>query len=117
MLELLAYRVDVAATGREAVEAVGRARYDFILMDCQMPDLDGFEATQTIRESVYRTIPIIALTANALQGDRERCLEAGMDDYLSKPFNQAQLQDVLQRWLGKTSEVGEIGTEEQRQAA
>ena len=117
MLELLDCRVDVAATGREAVEAVGRVQYDLILMDCQMPDLDGFEATQTIRASTQRTIPIIALTANALQGDRERCLEAGMDDYLSKPFNQARLQDVLRRWLGKTSEVGELRGEEQRQAA
>ena len=114
MLELLGHQVDIVETGRKAVEAVGQTSYDLILMDCQMPDLDGFEATQMIRNSEQRHIPIIALTANALEGDREHCLAAGMDDYLSKPFRQDQLRDMLNRWLGQTSQAAEI---EERQAA
>jgi len=107
MLELLGYQVAVANNGREAIEALTRATYDLIFMDCQMPEIDGFEATKLIRaqeatgSSVVSQlhIPIIALTANAMSGDRERCLAAGMDDYLSKPFTQEKLTAVLTRWL------------------
>lgn len=104
MLELLGCHVDLAANGQQAVEAVSTQHYDLVFMDCQMPVLDGFAATAAIRrhEASARTgrhIPIIALTANAMDGDRERCLEAGMDDYLSKPFTQENLQDALQRWM------------------
>ncbi|MCH7820895.1 MAG: response regulator [Proteobacteria bacterium] len=99
MLVELGCRVTVAKNGREAVAEFERDSWDAVLMDCQMPEMDGYEATRVIRRleasrKDSRT-PIIALTANALQGDRERCLEAGMDDYLSKPFNLASLQDML----------------------
>jgi CheY-like chemotaxis protein len=103
LLEKLGCRVDVAANGREAVEMVGLLPYDAIFMDCQMPEMDGFEATQEIRRregtSVHR--PIIAMTANAMQGDRERCLDSGMDDYISKPIRKADLTEALARHLAK----------------
>jgi two-component system, sensor histidine kinase len=97
--------VETAANGYEALDRVQRTTYDLILMDCQMPQLDGFDATRAIRASEAqqparaRHIPIIALTANALNGDRERCLAAGMDDYLAKPFTHEQLSIALSRWL------------------
>ena len=100
ILERLGFAVDVAATGNEAVAAVGQHTYDAILMDGQMPQTDGFEATRVIRamEGTHHT-PIIALTASAMQGDRERCLAAGMDDYVSKPVSPEQLEAVLLRWV------------------
>ena len=101
LLEKLGCRVDVAGNGREGVEMTSLLPYDAIFMDCQMPEMDGFEATQEIRRregsSVHR--PIIAMTANAMQGDRERCLDAGMDDYVSKPMRKADLIDALKRYL------------------
>ena len=94
---------DSARDGREAVDAVQRSRYDVVLMDCQMPEMDGYEATHEIRvrESVMRRprLPIVAMTANAMAGDRERCIDAGMDDYVAKPLDSGQLTDVLQRWI------------------
>jgi PAS domain S-box-containing protein len=145
MLEKLGYRVDVAGNGREAVEALERIPYALVFMDCQMPEMDGFHATRTIREreallvkrlpaaclpehrqataaaqageasesgdeirftndarhGTHR-VPIIAMTANAMQEDRERCLAEGMDDYVSKPVSAQSLQAVLQRWLPET---------------
>jgi two-component system, sensor histidine kinase and response regulator len=102
LLEKKGHRVDVVANGREAVDAVTRVGYDLVLMDVQMPEMDGLEATREIRATdrpdVAR-IPIIALTANAMQGDQERCLSAGMDDYLSKPVKPADLTSALDRWL------------------
>ena len=102
MLEGLGQRADFAADGRETIEAWERSHYDVILMDCQMPGVDGFEATREIRrrEQARGTLPsgrirIVAQTANALKGDRERCLAAGMDGYLSKPFTMEQLRDAL----------------------
>ena len=113
MLENLSYRVVVVTNGREAIEALERQSYDVILMDCQMPEVDGYDASRTIRESeALRNsessqspvhIPIIAVTAHAYQADQERCLVAGMDDYLAKPFNQEQLKVVLERWLPGTN--------------
>ncbi|HYA17328.1 MAG TPA: response regulator [Bryobacteraceae bacterium] len=99
MLKKLGYAVDVAGNGREAVEASSRAPYAAILMDCQMPEMDGFEATRNIRErDGGSAIPIIALTANALPGEKERCLAAGMNDYLAKPINRELLAEKLAAW-------------------
>jgi signal transduction histidine kinase/DNA-binding response OmpR family regulator/HPt (histidine-containing phosphotransfer) domain-containing protein len=101
MLEAAGVRVTLARDGREAVESAARDRPDLILMDCMMPHMDGFEATAVIRqaEGSRTRVPIVALTANAMEGDRERCLAAGMDDYLSKPFTRAGLIGALARWL------------------
>ena len=97
-------RVASVESGRQAVEAWGSTRFDLVLMDWQMADMDGCEATRRIRAmpSVHR-VPIIALTASAMEGDRERCLAAGMDDYLAKPYTHADLCAVLQRWLASTA--------------
>ncbi len=102
MLAKYGCRVDVAANGREAVELYGQLPYDVVFMDCQMPEMDGFEATAEIRrlEGDGRHTPIVALTANAMSGDRERCLEAGMDDFISKPIKEEALAAALQRWAG-----------------
>ncbi|WP_447970893.1 response regulator [Nitrospira sp. M1] len=110
MLERLGHRPDVVANGLEAIEALSRKSYDLILMDGQMPEMDGYEASRQIREREHagqlplaghkaQHIPIIALTANAMQGDREKCLAAGMDDYLAKPMKSDQLAHVLDKWL------------------
>ena len=101
-LEQLGCRVDVAPNGREALDACGRVAYDLVLMDCQMPEMDGFAATTAIRAHEASTgehLPIVAMTANAMQGDRERCLAVGMDDYLSKPMKSADLGAMLQQWV------------------
>jgi PAS domain S-box-containing protein len=105
----LGYALHIVSNGQEAVQAVEAAEarhmlaYAAVLMDCQMPILDGFEATDLIRKGEQLSgehIPIIAMTANAMQGDRERCLSAGMDDYISKPINPEQLRDLLHLWAG-----------------
>ena len=94
---------DVAVNGREALHAWERGDYDLILMDCRMPEMDGFEATDEIRrrEAGRSRIPIIALTAHAIKGDRERCLSAGMDDHLSKPVDPDQLHEAIAHWSGR----------------
>jgi two-component system, sensor histidine kinase and response regulator len=103
MLESLGCAIDAAENGRLAIEAMNTSAYDAVLMDCQMPVMDGLTATGEIRRreqtSGAARVPIIALTANAMEGDRERCLAAGMDDFLSKPFTQQQLATLLRRWL------------------
>lgn len=104
MLDMLGHFVQAVENGRLAVEAVSRERFDLILMDCQMPEMDGFAATAAIRQREreaqdHHHVPIIALTANAMEGDRTRCLAAGMDDYLAKPFTMAQLSAILTQWL------------------
>jgi signal transduction histidine kinase/DNA-binding response OmpR family regulator len=112
MLEKIGCRVDVAANGREATEMVEILPYDVIFMDCQMPEMDGYEATAAIRsrtETICK-LPIIAMTANVLKGEREGCLEAGMDDYISKPVTLQDFDTMLQRWV-PAAETSSIATE------
>jgi CheY-like chemotaxis protein len=106
MVERLGYTGDVATTGAEAVNMLSKGHYDAVLMDCQMPEMDGYEASRRIRhdERGGRRVPIIAMTADAQSGERERCLAAGMDDYVSKPVKLHVVAAVLERWLA-TSEV------------
>jgi CheY-like chemotaxis protein len=101
MLETLGLRTDVASSGREAVEMSALVPYDLILMDCQMPEMDGYEATREIRrrDGETRPVAVIAITADAMAGSRERCLAAGMDDYISKPVRLEELCRALGRWL------------------
>jgi len=101
VLNKLGYQVDVVENGAEAVRAAASGRYAVVLMDCQMPEMDGFEATAAIRSAERgsgRHLPIVAMTANAIEGDRERCIAAGMDDYIPKPINADRLRDVLAIW-------------------
>ena len=103
MLLKLGAALEIANNGKEAVEKVCQNAYDLILMDCQMPVMDGFEATTEIRklDNAKGTIPIIAMTANALKGDRDQCLDAGMDDYLCKPINKSVLANTILKWVKK----------------
>ena len=101
MLEKRGCRVDVVANGLEAVEAVTRIAYDCVFMDCQMPEMDGYVATSMIRQREALTgahMPIIAMTANTMERDREQCLAAGMDDYISKPVEPHELAAAIQKW-------------------
>ncbi len=107
MLRSLGYRVSLVGDGAQAVHQVSQQRYSAILMDCRLPIMDGYEATRQIRRLPgCSELPIIALTANALQGDREACLQSGMNDYLAKPFKRADLQRILQRWLPPRPSTG-----------
>ena len=104
ILDTMGIGYEIASNGLEAIDAVAENTYDVILMDCQMPEMDGFEATRKIRENEEETgqetrVPIVALTANAIRGDRERCLEAGMDDYLSKPIDPERLLETIGEYL------------------
>jgi CheY-like chemotaxis protein/HPt (histidine-containing phosphotransfer) domain-containing protein len=94
----LGYKAEAVANGAEALEALQQGGYDLVLMDCEMPVMDGYEATHRLREAGNSLLPIIALTANAMSGDRDRCIRAGMNDFLSKPVEMAQLADVLAKW-------------------
>ena len=109
LLEKLGYQVDGVSDGKEAMEAVTRISYAAVFMDCQMPEMDGYEATQEIRRGealgVRRHMPIIAMTANTMKGDREKCLAAGMDDFVSKPVELEGLEQVLERWVGRKEPV------------
>jgi CheY-like chemotaxis protein len=104
LVEKMGYATEVVSDGRQAVDAVAHRRFDLILMDCQMPELDGLSATAEIRamEGEVRYTPIIAMTANAMRGDRERCLDAGMNDYVSKPVVYETLHSVLSYWLSRS---------------
>jgi CheY-like chemotaxis protein len=101
LLAQLGVEVEMAANGEEAIEALRGTHFDLVLMDCQMPVMDGFEATRRIRDRASGVlnplVPIVAMTANAMRGDRERCLDAGMSDYLSKPVNPVELAAAVKR--------------------
>ena len=103
ILQIQGYSVSVANNGREALDAYAQGAFDLILMDCHMPEMDGFEATMEIRRREQaaggRRVPIVALTANAMAQDREECLNAGMDDHLAKPFSMQTMQEMLDRWI------------------
>jgi len=117
MLEGLGYQAGLASNGFEALQRLAEAKYDLVLMDCQMPEMDGYEATRRIRAEETETaarsgatpehLTVVALTAHAMVGDREVCLAAGMDDYLTKPFTQDALAEVLGRWLPEEPSDGE----------
>ena len=116
MLEQLGCEVDLVDTGQGAVDAAGRNSYGLIFMDCQMPVMDGYQATEEIRKQELqagtRHTPIIALTAHAMKGDRDRCLSSGMDDYLSKPFKEKDLITILNQWLsGESAEVDSLSVD------
>jgi len=101
LLEKMGHSVHVAANGLEALAALPSGDYHLVLMDCQMPEMDGFEATRRIRSSGadWADITIVAMTANAMNGDRERCLQSGMDDYMTKPITAEAFREMVTRWL------------------
>jgi CheY-like chemotaxis protein/HPt (histidine-containing phosphotransfer) domain-containing protein len=109
ILEKLGFHADIAVNGRAAIDALRKHPYDLILMDCQMPEMDGFEATRCIRSGQHGVlnpqIPVIAMTANALKGDREICIKAGMNDYLTKPVLPDKLAEALEKWLKKSKDI------------
>jgi CheY-like chemotaxis protein len=100
MLSMLGCRVEVACNGAEALDMIQRKEYDLVCMDCQMPEMDGYEATRRIRALPGRVsrVPIVAMTANALSGDRQACLDAGMDDFLCKPISKSMLGEMLEKF-------------------
>jgi len=105
MLEKIGLKATLADTGVEALKLLNEQSFDLVLMDCQMPEMDGFDATREIRKLDIKAlnqqaIPVVAMTANVMSGDRERCLEVGMDDYIGKPVQREQLASVLEKWLG-----------------
>jgi len=106
MLRKMGFRADVVADGQEAINALQMIPYDLVLMDCQMPEMDGFEATRCIRQEGSKAlnprITIIAMTALAMQGDREKCIQAGMNDFIAKPVQQKELAEIIARWLAIT---------------
>lgn len=99
LLKKMGYHIDVADNGQLAIEALEQRHYDLVLMDCQMPVMDGFETTQRIRKNPeWRELPVIAVTANVMQGDRDDCFACGMNDYITKPYNRSQLSAAIRRW-------------------
>ena len=113
-LQMLGYTADAAANGFQALEALSKIAYDVVLMDCQMPEMDGYEATREIRrrEGESRHTTIIAMTDNAIAGNRERCFQSGMDDYINKPARQEDLAAMLAHWTQSTSEETNAAADE-----
>ncbi|MDR2707046.1 MAG: response regulator [Planctomycetaceae bacterium] len=107
MLRALGHQVDVAENGIQALESMHKKEYDLVFMDCQMPEMDGYQCTRQLRKTLdmmnNHDVPVIAMTAHAMTGDREKCLAAGMDDYISKPIDSEQLREIVFRWHGKRS--------------
>jgi CheY-like chemotaxis protein/HPt (histidine-containing phosphotransfer) domain-containing protein len=106
IIQRLGVRVDVAGNGKEVLELLDLLPYDLVFMDCEMPEVDGYAATAEIRRRNVggRRVPIVAMTAHAMQGDREQCLAAGMDDYVTKPVNPATIEAVIRRWVHATQD-------------
>lgn len=109
MIRKMGYEVDIVANGQETINALQLIPYNLVLMDCQMPEMDGFEATRRIRQEgsmvLNPNIPIIAMTASAMSGDREKCIRAGMDDFIAKPVRKEELEEMLTRWLSEKNHV------------
>ncbi|GFR95542.1 histidine kinase [Elysia marginata] len=100
MLEQLGYQVTTARNGQQCLDRCQKALFDLVLMDCNMPVMDGYEACRQLRNNAKTCdIPVVALTANALSHDRERCYRAGMQDYIAKPFDRSTLKQTLEKWL------------------
>jgi CheY-like chemotaxis protein len=103
----MGFRADVVANGQEAVNALETIPYDLVFMDCHMPEMDGFEATRCIRQQGSKAlnphIPIVAMTASTMQGDRDKCIQAGMNDFIAKPVQIKELAEMLARWLAITT--------------
>ncbi len=103
IMSKMGFQADVAQNGREAIEILSQAAYDLVFMDCQMPVLDGYEATRIIRGETSRTInpgvPIVAMTAHAMEGAREECIAAGMDDYIAKPVTPDAIAEMIRKWV------------------
>ena len=117
MLEQLGCQVVAVEHGRDAVAKTECAQFDLVLMDCQMPEMDGFSASKAIRDGEQRTgrhVPIVALTAHAMGGDRERCLAAGMDDYMTKPFTQGELGNMIQRWVQRPGDEAALTSDQSK---
>jgi signal transduction histidine kinase/ActR/RegA family two-component response regulator/HPt (histidine-containing phosphotransfer) domain-containing protein len=106
LLESLDCTVTVASTGAEALELLGRESFDLVFMDCQLPGMNGYETTRRMRTVLHRYIPVVAITANAMVDDKQRCLDAGMDDFLPKPFTKSVLSDLLCKWLVPGANAG-----------
>ncbi len=120
MLTKWGHRVSVAGNGRQAIAAVNAQPFDLVLMDVQMPEMDGLEATQIIRQQERTTgkhLPIIALTAHAMKGDRDRCLEVGMDSYVTKPIRSKELSRVIREVMGHESHSSPAATDGEKPAA
>jgi CheY-like chemotaxis protein len=120
MLENMGFEVSTAENGRVALECLRENSFDLILMDCQMPEMDGYEATRCIRKlsnAKTASTPIIALTANAMSGDAEKCIEAGMDDYLAKPFEPEVFEEKLKSWINNTRDRVQAAPAAPRKAA
>ncbi|MFV8571222.1 ATP-binding protein [Marinobacter sp. SBS5] len=108
ILRRLGHKVDNAENGQRALEALNRESYDLVLMDCQMPVMDGYEATRAIRRNpLWKNLPVIAVTANVMQGDKEECFASGMDDYITKPYNREELKTAIGRWAPPSPESQE----------
>jgi CheY-like chemotaxis protein len=117
MLTKLGHRVDVAKQGREAIDMLSKSEYDLVLMDCQMPEMDGFEATRIIRDLgsavLDHAIPVVAMTANAFPEDRARALASGMNDFLAKPVDRSVLAGMLAKWMKQPPGSGPQASEAQ----
>ncbi|MGZ4858513.1 MAG: response regulator, partial [Candidatus Angelobacter sp.] len=114
LLRKMGHQVAVAQTGKEALYSLRSEKFDLVLMDVQMPEMDGFEATREIRKSEHgrqQHIPVIAMTAHAMNGDHESCLKAGMDDYIAKPINREELRQTIERVMKARTEPVSVRTE------